>query len=549
MANLQVLIVDDHEGIRRGIRSILSARPDWVVCGEAENGLEAVEKANSLRPDVVLMDVSMPGMDGLQATRMIRCQVPKSKVIIVSQSESALISQQAAEAGATGFVPKSELSYARLAAAVDRQDAGLDGSRLSADSLRSNPTHPQLPEPIAPSDTAEAASALLAAIVDSSDDAIISKNLDGIITSWNKSAERLFGYRPAEAIGQHIMLIVPPHRGQEEAEILRRLRRGERVEHFETIRVTKDGRLLDISLTISPIRDNRDRVIGASKVARDITERKRIERELQQQQEQLRVLAESLEEQVRARTEELERRNLEILQQAERLRELSNRLLQTQDAERRSIARELHDSVGQVVTALCMNLGSLAPYFQLDARASKAVQESQDLVQLLSKETRTLSYLLHPPLLDETGLSQAISWYIQGLTERGDLKIQLNICKDFGRLAEDLELTIFRIVQECLTNIHRHSESKIAYIELTRDENVISLRIEDEGKGMSAKKLAEIRTQRSGVGITGMRERVRNMRGELDIQSSATGTKILVTFPRAVAGEPERQNVITQAAQ
>jgi signal transduction histidine kinase len=151
--------------------------------------------------------------------------------------------------------------------------------------------------------------------------------------------------------------------------------------------------------------------------------------------------------------------------------------------------------------------------------------------------------------LDETGLSQAISWYIQGLTERGDLKIQLNICKDFGRLAEDLELTIFRIVQECLTNIHRHSESKTAYIELTRDEHIISLRIEDEGKGMSAKKLAEIRTQRSGVGITGMRERVRNMRGELDIQSSATGTKILVTFPRAVAGEPEQQNVITQAAQ
>jgi len=113
----------------------LSARPDWTVCGEAENGLEAIEKANSLRPDVVLMDVSMPGMDGFRATRMIRCQVPKSKVILVSQSESAVISQQAAEAGTAGFIPKSELPYALLAAAVDRVEAGQDGRKFSSDSL------------------------------------------------------------------------------------------------------------------------------------------------------------------------------------------------------------------------------------------------------------------------------------------------------------------------------------------------------------------------------------------------------------------------------
>jgi PAS domain S-box-containing protein len=121
---------------------------------------------------------------------------------------------------------------------------------------------------------------LLSAIVDSSDDAIISKSLDGIITSWNKSAKRLFGYAPEEAIGQPITMLIPPDRLQEEPEIISRLKRGERVDHFETIRRRKDGSLIDISLTISPIRDGSGKIIGASKVARDITESKKVNVEL-----------------------------------------------------------------------------------------------------------------------------------------------------------------------------------------------------------------------------------------------------------------------------
>src|SRR5246127_1140779 len=127
---------------------------------------------------------------------------------------------------------------------------------------------------------AEEITGLLAAIVASSDDAIISKNLDGIITSWNKSAERIFGYAPEEAIGQHVTLIIPLERHAEERDILNRLRRGERVDHFHTVRRRKDGSLLDVSLTISPVADSSGRVIGASKVARDITVQKRAEHEL-----------------------------------------------------------------------------------------------------------------------------------------------------------------------------------------------------------------------------------------------------------------------------
>ena len=138
---------------------------------------------------------------------------------------------------------------------------------------------------------AEEAQARLAAIVESSEDAIVSKTLDGVITSWNQGAERLFGYTAAEAVGQPITLIIPPERLDEEPAILERLRRGERVEHFETVRVAKDGRRLDISLTISPVRDGSGRIIGASKIARDITERKRAEAALREQARLLREVA------------------------------------------------------------------------------------------------------------------------------------------------------------------------------------------------------------------------------------------------------------------
>jgi PAS domain S-box-containing protein len=140
---------------------------------------------------------------------------------------------------------------------------------------------------------AEEITGLLAAIVASSDDAIISKNLDGIITSWNKSAERIFGYPPEEAIGRHITLIIPPERYAEESDILARLRRGERIDHFHTVRRRKDGSLLDVSLTISPVRDSSGRVIGASKVARDITAQKQAERALQESEERFRVITDA----------------------------------------------------------------------------------------------------------------------------------------------------------------------------------------------------------------------------------------------------------------
>jgi PAS domain S-box-containing protein len=379
---------------------------------------------------------------------------------------------------------------------------------------------------------ADKAIGLLAAIIDSSDDAIISKTLDGIITSWNAGAERLFGYTPGEAVGQHISLIIPPSRRTEETIIIERLRRGERIDHFDTVRVHKDGSELDISLTISPVRDTAGKIVGASKIARDFSERKRIERALRESEARFRLLADALDTQVQFRTEELQRRNAEILQQSERLRDLSGRLLLIQDQERRHIARELHDSAGQTLVALGMNLARLAEDAKHNpAQLANDLEEAQDLVQHLTQEIRTTSYLLHPPMLDESGLAYALPWYVRGLAERSGLDIELNIPDNFERLAPEMELVIFRLVQECLTNIHRHSGSKTALIRVAREADKVSVEVQDHGRGMSKERFAEVQFQGTGVGIRGMRERVRQAHGEMTIESNALGTRIFATFP------------------
>jgi PAS domain S-box-containing protein len=387
---------------------------------------------------------------------------------------------------------------------------------------------------------ADKAIGLLASIVDSSDDAIVSKTLEGVITSWNAGAEQLFGYTAKEAIGKSIWMIIPDDRRDEETRILARLSQGERIHHFDTIRLRKDGSKIEISLTVSPIRDEAGKIVGASKIARDITGRKRIERELFESEQRFRTLADALDTQVQFRTQELLRRNAQIVQQSDELRDLSGRLMLAQDEERRRIARELHDSAGQSLAALGMSLARIEDLAKRNpAQLSKGIKDARDLIQDLTQEIRTTSYLLHPPMLDESGLSSALRWYIDGLVERSGLSIELNIPDTLGRLAPEVELAIFRLVQECLTNIHRHSGSKTAVIRITREPDKIYAEVQDHGKGISKERLAEVQSQGVGVGIRGMRERIRQSHGELTIDSNALGTKISAIFPAKTAALKE----------
>jgi signal transduction histidine kinase len=214
----------------------------------------------------------------------------------------------------------------------------------------------------------------------------------------------------------------------------------------------------------------------------------------------------------------------------ESLRRLTGRLLQLQDAERRKFSRELHDSLGQYLAGAKMNL----EIFTTQQKNSSLVEAVQLLDQAMA-ETRTISHLLHPPLLDEAGLSSAARWYLEGFAQRSGIEIKVNLPEDVGSLPKPVALGLFRVLQESLTNIHRHSGSSKAEVTLELLSDRVMLKIRDYGKGIAPEVLTGVRIKgtNAGVGLAGMRERIRDLGGQLGIQSSAPGILISATIPLA----------------
>ena len=241
--------------------------------------------------------------------------------------------------------------------------------------------------------------------------------------------------------------------------------------------------------------------------------------------ERLRNAQGALEDRVQERTAELDTAN-------NKLRRLTTRLLGLQDEERRRIARELHDSIGQMLAALGMNLSRVRADIDRLTMTMSTLTDSDDLVREMNKEVRTISHLLHPPLLDEAGLSSALSWYADGFAQRSKIDVDLDCPDDFGRMPREMETAVFRLVQECLTNVHRHSGSPTAKIRLHRSNHEVVIEVEDKGKGIPTEKLDRMTSAgAAGVGITGMKERVRQLGGTLEISSDRTGTKIIARLP------------------
>ncbi len=228
----------------------------------------------------------------------------------------------------------------------------------------------------------------------------------------------------------------------------------------------------------------------------------------------------------------LELRNRERAEES--VRQLSGRLLQLQDAERRKIARDLHDSFGQTFAALKMNLDQVATANRSGSdRANELLADCEQLVEKCMIEARTLSHLLHPPLLDELGFASAAKAYIEGYSARCHVQVNLDLPEDLARMPDEIELTLFRAVQESLTNIHRHSGSPSVDIRLERRADGVNLTIRDYGKGIPADRLKSFAnsTGAVGVGLAGMRERVRQLKGQLNLRAMHPGTLVTVVLP------------------
>ena len=333
-----------------------------------------------------------------------------------------------------------------------------------------------------------------AQMLDLANDAIFVRGLDGKIGYWNRGAERLYGWKKYEVVGKPVDDFLHTEFPLSLSEITERLQTYGTWEG-ELKHGRRDGSHITVSSRWTLWTNEAGEPLGFLEINTDVTERK---------------LAE------------------------QNLRALSARLLQLQDEERRRIARELHDSAGQLLVALDLNLASVGNDSEkLRPESIRSIAECKQLVQELSRELRTISHLLHPPLLDEAGLPSAVRWYVDGYAKRSRIPVKLDLASDLGRLPRDVETTVFRIVQECLTNVHRHSESPTAEIRILRCKDQVTVEVRDQGRGMSAgTRRNSGKPVTPGVGIQGMRERVRQLGGQLEIESvNGHGTLVRATLP------------------
>jgi PAS domain S-box-containing protein len=339
-----------------------------------------------------------------------------------------------------------------------------------------------------------------ARLLDLANDAVLVRGADNRISYWNEGAERLYGWTKNEALGQ------PPH------DLLRTefplpIAEVLSSDHWEgELRQTKrDGTQVTVASRWTTLRDDGGCPTAYLEINANISLRKKAE---------------------------------------ERAKHLTARILALQDEERRKLARELHDSLGQYLASLKINL-DLMSIMGTDLPGGRTMaeclSECVEQVQSCLTETRTLSHLMHPPLLDEAGLASALIWYVEGFVKRSGIKAHLVIPPEVPRLRNDVALTLFRSVQEAVTNAHRHSSCSALEVTLAVDADSVRLRVKDNGRGIPESTLSKIRQSNAevGIGLAGMRERVSELGGNLVLSSDTSGTVVTVVIPTLIAGSED----------
>ncbi|PYV29079.1 MAG: hypothetical protein DMG24_00005, partial [Acidobacteria bacterium] len=327
------------------------------------------------------------------------------------------------------------------------------------------------------------------------DYAIMLLDPEGRVVSSNSGVEDVLGYRADEIEGKHLSCFFPNHSRELADQELAATRAHERYEG-EALRVRKDGSQFWAGTLTIALRDHVGNLRGFAKVVQDITSRK---------------------------------------EEEDLSRELSIRMMRAQDEERKRISRELHDTAGPSLAALVMNLAQVEKAASgLGRKTRSALAESVKLAKECAQQLRTVSYQLHPPLLDEAGLASALRWYVELLAQRSELKAELELPPNLPRLPKEIEFAVFRVVQEALMNVQRHSGSPTAQVKITCDNHRLALEVRDQGKGIPAE-------VRDGLGLRGMRERVQQAGGAIEIDSDGDGTAVRVSVPLAELPAPVKE--------
>jgi len=515
---VNILMVDDQPGKLLSYEAILADLEENLI--KATSAKEALEKL--LRSDVavVLMDVSMPEIDGFELAEIIR-QHPrfqKTAIIFVSAVHLTDLDRlKGYQHGAVDYlsvpiVPEVLRAKVRVFAELHRKNRQLE--RLNS----------ELEERVAERtlELERRAVALqqlninlaqknqeLDAIVHTAPDIIFSRQSDG---ARDYISSRFYEYTGADsgsAVGfGWLEYMHPDDREPSLAQWLRCVQSGESYEAEYRLRGA-EGQYRWFRARAVPLRDPQGGILKWYGTCSDIHDSKLLE-------QSIRDNAIELERMVNVRTSELRR--------------LSSRLMTMQDEERRRIAREIHDGLGQELAAAKMILDGI---FCKD-QATLVRQAGHDASQLLDRaiqQVRTISHLLHPPLLDEVGLVSALRWYLEGLSERSGIEIHLEVDPpDMGRLKSELETAVFRIIQEALTNMFRHSGARNGRVSLTEREGLIVVTVRDDGKGID-EQVIQLRPESVGVGIGGMRQRVMELGGSLRLENANPGTVVEVVIP------------------
>lgn len=429
--------------------------------------------------DLIVSDYALTGFDAREALKVVESTGRDIPFIVVSGQIGEDRAVEVMKAGAHDYVLKSNL--ARLVPVVVRElkEAKIRQDRRLAQSALKD------------------SEARYRAIVETNTDMICRFLRDGRLTFVNSAYCRYFGKRRDELVGRDFSLLVPDgERGIIEG-MMRDLREGKHPFTHEHRVLNAQGEVRWNHWTNSAILDERGRLLEFQAVGRDITERKNAENEL---------------------------------------RRLTGELLRMQDEERRRLALELHDTTAQKISALSLNLNYVLAHGEsLTDKASAALRDALGLADSCMQEVRTLSYLLHPPELDLLGLRGAINDFVKGFSRRSGIAVEFEVIPDFERLPVEVETALFRIVQESLTNVHRHSGSETVWIRLWRRGGNVHLQIMDEGQGFSVRSdvsaPAEGEFVSLGVGMAGMRERLKGLNGRLEIQSNRSGTTIQASVP------------------